>query len=360
MNTVSGACVGVIARRRRVHRRRAARPACARLRRAAAPPPPPPRPPPPPAAPARAATGGSVPSIMRLICASALSILICRSALPTLGRRLRLVVAADAVVLVVVAGAADRLRMCFGVDEQHLRRVEDVGVVADLVRRRRRGTSPPTCSARRAPWCSSRRPSTRVAAPFHSSFSFSAAVRMPVRLPPDSPRKQDRLEAAGLEAAAGVDQQLDEAILRQRDRAGLAHVAAGVLPAALGHVGDDRRDERLAERARDLVGGVVHDELVLAVHHVRALLLGARGADDHRGRARRRSGRAPRPRSALRGTRCRAACRRAPWPARRPGAGPRSRSRKGRAGRASKATRDSSWWKPTPSTAPHKGVPCGF
>ena len=57
-------------------------------------------------------------------------------------------------------------------------------------------------------------------------------------------------------------------------------MAAGILPAALGHVRHDRRDERLADRARDLVGRVLHDELVLAVHHVRALLLGARGADD--------------------------------------------------------------------------------
>ena len=82
--------------------------------------------------------------------------------------------------------------------------------------------------------------------------------------------EQDRREAARLEAAAGVDEQLDEAILGQRDRAGLAHVAARRIPAAFGHIGDDRRDERLAERARDLVGGVLHDELVLAVDHVRA------------------------------------------------------------------------------------------
>ena len=41
----------------------------------------------------------------------------------------------------------------------------------------------------------------------------------------------------------------------------------------------------LPSAARDLVGRVLHDELVLAVHHVRALLLGARGADDDRRRA---------------------------------------------------------------------------
>ncbi|MNC88111.1 hypothetical protein D3C83_38980 [compost metagenome] len=62
-------------------------------------------------------------------------------------------------------------------------------------------------------------------------------------------------------------------------------MAADVLPAALGHVGHDRRDQRLAHGARDLVGAPRHDELVLAVDHVRALLFGARGADDHVGRA---------------------------------------------------------------------------
>ena len=95
----------------------------------------------------------------------------------------------------------------------------------------------------------------------------------------------DLLEAAGLEALAGADEQLDEAIFGQRDRAGLGHVAADVFPAALGHVGHDRRDQRLAHPARDLVGAPFHDELVLAIDHVRALLLGARGADDHVGRA---------------------------------------------------------------------------
>ena len=44
---------------------------------------------PPPAPPPRgacaAATGGSVPAVMRLICASALSVLICRKALPISG-----------------------------------------------------------------------------------------------------------------------------------------------------------------------------------------------------------------------------------------------------------------------------------
>ena len=92
-----------------------------------------------------------------------------------------------------------------------------------------------------------------------------------------------RGEAAGLQAAPGADQQLDEAILGQRDRARLAHVAGRRIPAALGHVGDDGRHQRPADGAGDLVGGPGHHELVFAVDHVRALLLGARGADDDGG-----------------------------------------------------------------------------
>ena len=63
---------------------------------------------------------------------------------------------------------------------------------------------------------------------------------------------------------------------------GLAHVPAGILPAAFRNVSDDWRDERLAEPARDLVRRIFHDELVFAIDHVRALLLGARRADDRR------------------------------------------------------------------------------
>jgi hypothetical protein len=76
-----------------------------------------------------------------------------------------------------------------------------------------------------------------------------------------------------------------EAVLGQRDCPGLGHVAGGRIPAAFGHVGDHRCDQGPADGARDLVGGVVHDELVFAVHHVRTLLLGAGGSDDHGGRA---------------------------------------------------------------------------
>ena len=43
--------------------------------------------------------------------------------------------------------------------------------------------------------------------------------------------------------------------------------------------------QRPADRARDVVAGPLHDELVLAVHHVRPLLLGAGGGNHHGRRA---------------------------------------------------------------------------
>ena len=49
--------------------------------------------------------------------------------------------------------------------------------------------------------------------------------------------------------------------------------------AAFGHVRDHRRDDRVAERARDLLGQRLDAHVVLAERHVRAVLLGA--ADRH-------------------------------------------------------------------------------
>ena len=92
--------------------------------------------------------------------------------------------------------------------------------------------------------------------------------------------QEDGLETAGLQAAAGIDQELDEPIVGQRDRSRLRHVPADVLPAALRDVGDDGGEQRFSERPRNLVRRVLHDELVFAVHHVRAFLLGPGGADD--------------------------------------------------------------------------------
>ena len=49
---------------------------------------------------------------------------------------------------------------------------------------------------------------------------------------------------------------------------------------ALRHIGHHRRDQGVAELARDEIRRVIDDELVLAEHHVRPVLLGAGGRDD--------------------------------------------------------------------------------
>ena len=105
---------------------------------------------------------------------------------PTSGDDFAWLIAAHAVVLVVVAGqaiGADVLRR----HEEQLGRVEDIGVVADLGRRHAEelGGEGLLLAVRLGVVVVHPH---RLGAPGHSVFSFSAAVRMPVRLPPDSPR----------------------------------------------------------------------------------------------------------------------------------------------------------------------------
>ena len=57
------------------------------------------------------------------------------------------------------------------------------------------------------------------------------------------------------------------------------------IDAALRHVGDDRRDERVAELARDPLGERRRARVVLAERHVRTVLLGAADRDDDGRRA---------------------------------------------------------------------------
>ena len=52
--------------------------------------------------------------------------------------------------------------------------------------------------------------------------------------------------------------------------------------AAFGHVGEHRRDQRVAERARDALGQHARAHVVLAERHVRAVLLGAADRHDDR------------------------------------------------------------------------------
>src|SRR5439155_15999691 len=85
------------------------------------------------------------------------------------------------------------------------------------------------------------------------SIQFLGGGPHPVAIAARLADQQNGREPARLEAPSGVDEQLDESIVRERDRPGLRHVAGRILPAALGHVGDDWRHQRLADRPGDLV-----------------------------------------------------------------------------------------------------------
>ncbi len=55
------------------------------------------------------------------------------------------------------------------------------------------------------------------------------------------------------------------------------------IDAAFRHVGEHRRHQRVAEPARNLLGRMLDDEVVLAEHHVRTVLLRAAGRKDDGG-----------------------------------------------------------------------------
>ncbi len=93
------------------------------------------------------------------------------------------------------------------------------------------------------------------------------------------------LEAVLLEAARGGLQQALEDRVGHRDRAGVLHVRLGRVDAAFGHVGDGRGHDGVAQRVGDAVGQHVRAHVVLAQHHVRAVLLGAADGHDDGGAA---------------------------------------------------------------------------
>ena len=78
---------------------------------------------------------------------------------------------------------------------------------------------------------------------------------------------------------------VSNARLGNADRSGEAHVPGGRLDAALGHVGDHRRDQDVAEALGDARGERLDADVVLAERHVRPALLGAADRNDHRRRA---------------------------------------------------------------------------
>ncbi len=72
---------------------------------------------------------------------------------------------------------------------------------------------------------------------------------------------------------------------RNADRSREAHVPGRGIDPSLGDVGDDRRHQRVAQRARDLLGERTRANVVLAERHVRAVLLGSADGHEDRGRA---------------------------------------------------------------------------
>ena len=89
----------------------------------------------------------------------------------------------------------------------------------------------------------------------------------------------DIAKSMALEASrSGLEQRLERA-LRDADRAREAHVRGGRIDAAFRDAGNNRCDERIAERHGDSVGEHLDAHVVLAEHDVRTVLLGA--ADRH-------------------------------------------------------------------------------
>src|SRR5436190_22830412 len=70
-------------------------------------------------------------------------------------------------------------------------------------------------------------------------------------------------EAAALEAPGGQLDQHAKTLFGERDGARASHVSSGTFVAPFRHVRDDRRDDGVAEGARDFVGRVGDGKLVL-------------------------------------------------------------------------------------------------
>jgi hypothetical protein len=98
--------------------------------------------------------------------------------------------------------------------------------------------------------------------------------------------KDDVGEAVNLEAVRGGFQRLFEHVVRHGDRAGKAHVRGRRSVAALRHVGDDRRDDRVAEALGDALRQHLDACIVFAECDVGAALLGSADGDDDGGLAR--------------------------------------------------------------------------
>ncbi len=94
------------------------------------------------------------------------------------------------------------------------------------------------------------------------------------------------LKSVRLQAGADVAKQRAERVFGEADGPRVLHVPGRRRVVAFGYERDDRRDERVAELARDRVGRRPQHEVVLAGRRVGPVLLDASGADDDRRLAR--------------------------------------------------------------------------
>ena len=97
--------------------------------------------------------------------------------------------------------------------------------------------------------------------------------------------EHDVLEAGVLQAARDAFEHTLEHRFGNADCPREQHVACRRIDGALRHKRDNRRHQRIAHGARDALGRGGDDGVMLAEHHVRAVLLDAAGGHDDRGRA---------------------------------------------------------------------------
>ena len=87
-------------------------------------------------------------------------------------------------------------------------------------------------------------------------------------------------EARLPQAAGGGGERALEGRLGNRDRAGKAHVLGGRRDVALRHVGQHRRDQRVAQLRGDPASQDLRPGIMLAERDMRPALLGAAHRDD--------------------------------------------------------------------------------
>src|SRR5271169_684969 len=91
------------------------------------------------------------------------------------------------------------------------------------------------------------------------------------------------LKAVQFHAARGILQRFFETFIRHGDRARIAHVRCRGVEGAFRHIGNDGRNDRVAQSLRDHAGQNFHANIMLAQSNVRAALLRAADRNYDRG-----------------------------------------------------------------------------